>query len=42
MAYKSAHGVDDMVMLSKLANDAIVDNLKKRYAVDSIYVCLPT
>ncbi|EFA81458.1 myosin ID heavy chain [Heterostelium album PN500] len=37
MAYKSQHGVDDMVMLSKIANDSILDNLKKRYAADVIY-----
>eukprot|EP01132_Coremiostelium_polycephalum_P007665 gene7665-9430_t len=37
MAYKSQHGVDDMVMLSKIANDSILDNLKKRYQADVIY-----
>jgi len=37
MAYKSQHGVDDMVMLSKIGNDSILDNLKKRYGGDVIY-----
>eukprot|EP00727_Mastigamoeba_balamuthi_P011334 m51a1_g6823 putative myosin-IC (1126) ;mRNA; f:16060-20597 len=30
-------GVDDMVMLSKLSNDTIVENLKKRYGSEAIY-----
>jgi len=35
--YSSKHGVDDMVMLSKVSNDAVTDNLKKRHAADVIY-----
>eukprot|EP01087_Luapelamoeba_hula_P021080 TRINITY_DN72_c0_g1_i2.p1 TRINITY_DN72_c0_g1~~TRINITY_DN72_c0_g1_i2.p1 ORF type:complete len:745 (-),score=147.61 TRINITY_DN72_c0_g1_i2:1096-3246(-) len=35
--FSSKHGVDDMVMLSSISNDAILDNLKKRYQVDVIY-----
>lgn len=31
-------GVDDMVLLSKISEDAIVDNLKKRYMDDYIFV----
>lgn len=31
-------GVDDMVLLSKITEDAIVDNLKKRYMDDYIFV----
>jgi hypothetical protein len=31
-------GVDDMVLLSKISEDAIVDNLKKRYNDDYIFV----
>lgn len=31
-------GVDDMVLLSKVNEDAIVDNLKKRYMDDQIFV----
>lgn len=34
-------GVDDMVLLSKINEDAIVDNLKKRYMDDYIFVSLP-
>jgi myosin I len=34
-------GVDDMVLLSKISEDAIVDNLKKRYNDDYIFVSLP-
>uniref|UniRef100_A0A3Q4HVB6 Myosin motor domain-containing protein n=1 Tax=Neolamprologus brichardi TaxID=32507 RepID=A0A3Q4HVB6_NEOBR len=30
-------GVDDMVLLSKITEDAIVDNLKKRYMDDYIF-----
>jgi myosin heavy subunit len=37
-AYTSKHGVDDMVMLTSISNDAINDNLKKRFAADLIYV----
>ena len=37
-AYVSKHGVDDMVMLSKISEDAILENLKKRYDSDMIYV----
>nr|P10569.1 RecName: Full=Myosin IC heavy chain [Acanthamoeba castellanii]AAA27707.1 myosin IB heavy chain [Acanthamoeba castellanii] len=37
MAYTSKHGVDDMVMLTSISNDAINDNLKKRFAADLIY-----
>ena len=32
-------GVDDMVLLTKIAEDHIVDNLKKRYMDDWIFVC---
>jgi len=35
--FNSKHGVDDMVMLSSIDNDAITDNLKKRYTADMIY-----
>lgn len=31
-------GVDDMVLLSKITEDAIVENLKKRYMDDYIFV----
>lgn len=31
-------GVDDMVLLSKINEDAITDNLKKRYMDDYIFV----
>ena len=31
-------GVDDMVLLSKINEDAIVENLKKRYMDDYIFV----
>lgn len=31
-------GVDDMVLLSKITEDAIMDNLRKRYMDDYIYV----
>uniref|UniRef100_A0A3B3Z3T7 Myosin motor domain-containing protein n=1 Tax=Poecilia mexicana TaxID=48701 RepID=A0A3B3Z3T7_9TELE len=30
-------GVDDMVLLSKISEDAITDNLKKRYMDDYIF-----
>nr|UEK51396.1 myosin IE [Parasacculina yatsui] len=30
-------GVDDMVMLTRISNDAITDNLKKRFRDDQIY-----
>lgn len=33
-------GVDDMVLLSKITEDAIVENLKKRYMDDYIFVSL--
>lgn len=33
-------GVDDMVLLSKINEDAITDNLKKRYMDDYIFVSL--
>lgn len=39
-AYASKHGVDDMVMLSKISNDGINDNLKKRHEKDIIYVSM--
>lgn len=31
-------GVDDMVLLSKITEEAIVENLKKRYMDDYIFV----
>jgi len=31
-------GVDDMVLLPKVNEDAIIENLKKRYMDDYIYV----
>jgi len=31
-------GVDDMVLLPKISEDAIVENLKKRYMDDYIFV----
>lgn len=33
-------GVDDMVLLSKISEDAITENLKKRYMDDFIFVSL--
>lgn len=33
-------GVDDMVLLSKISEDAITENLKKRYMDDYIFVSL--
>jgi hypothetical protein len=33
--------VDDMVLLPKITEDAIVENLKKRYMDDYIFVSLP-
>lgn len=33
-------GVDDMVLLSKITESAIVENLKKRYMDDYIFVSL--
>ncbi|XP_014209371.1 unconventional myosin-Ie-like [Copidosoma floridanum] len=33
-------GVDDMVLLSKINEDAIVENLRKRYADDYIFTCI--
>lgn len=31
-------GVDDMVLLSKVSEDAIIENLRKRYMDDYIFV----
>eukprot|EP01104_Vermistella_antarctica_P018073 TRINITY_DN6583_c0_g1_i1.p1 TRINITY_DN6583_c0_g1~~TRINITY_DN6583_c0_g1_i1.p1 ORF type:complete len:1214 (+),score=376.93 TRINITY_DN6583_c0_g1_i1:263-3904(+) len=36
-SYTSKHGVDDMVMLTKLNEQGILDNLNKRYDNDMIY-----
>ncbi|XP_063220851.1 unconventional myosin-Ie-like [Bacillus rossius redtenbacheri] len=33
-------GVDDMVLLSKISEDAIVENLRKRYMDDYIFTCI--
>ncbi|XP_071442826.1 unconventional myosin-Ie-like [Hetaerina americana] len=33
-------GVDDMVLLSKITDDAIVENLKKRFMDDYIFTCI--
>ncbi|CAG5101043.1 Similar to Myo1e: Unconventional myosin-Ie (Rattus norvegicus), partial [Cotesia congregata] len=33
-------GVDDMVLLPKITEDAIMDNLRKRYMDDYIYTCI--
>lgn len=33
-------GVDDMVLLAKISEDAITENLKKRYMDDYIFVSL--
>jgi len=33
-------GVDDMVLLPKISDDAIVENLKKRYMDDYIFTCI--
>lgn len=33
-------GVDDMVLLAKISEDAITENLKKRYMDDFIFVSL--
>lgn len=38
MASKNTSGCDDMVMLSKVSNDSILDNLKKRFSDEIIYV----
>lgn len=35
-------GVDDMVLLTKINEDAITDNLKKRYMDDYIFVSFRT
>jgi len=35
--YSSKHGVDDMVMLTKVNNDGITENLSKRFKADVIY-----
>ena len=35
---KGLAGVDDMVMLPKINEGAIVDNLQKRYQANAIYV----
>lgn len=35
-------GVDDMVLISKVTEDAIVENLKKRYMDDQIFVSFKT
>jgi len=35
---KKASGVEDMVLLVKIQESAIVENLKKRYLDDLIYV----
>jgi myosin-1 len=37
MEFPSRHGIDDMVMLTKISNEGIVENLKKRYEKDIIY-----
>lgn len=34
-------GVDDMVLLSKISEEAIVENLKKRFMDDFIFVSFP-
>lgn len=34
-------GVDDMVLLSKISEEAIVENLKKRFMDDYIFVSFP-
>ncbi|KAL6069905.1 Unconventional myosin-Ie [Balamuthia mandrillaris] len=36
-SFSSKHGVDDMVMLSSVSNNGILENLKKRYNADQIY-----
>lgn len=35
---KGASGLEDMVLVNKISDDAIVDNLKKRFMDDLIYV----
>lgn len=37
----STEGVDDMISLTKLNEEAILENLKVRYDKDVIYVCTP-
>ena len=39
---KKASGVEDMVLLVKIQESAIVENLKKRYLDDLIFVSLIT
>lgn len=34
-------GKGDMVLLDPLSEDAVLENLKKRYTAEEIYVCLP-
>lgn len=34
-------GVDDMVLLAKISEEAIVENLKKRFMDDYIFVSFP-
>lgn len=35
---KKAVGLEDMVLVSKISDDAIADNIRKRYNEDLIYV----
>lgn len=37
---KKEIGVSDLTLLSKVSNEAINDNLKKRFEHGEIYVCL--
>jgi len=36
--WKKQVGVEDMVLIQKISEPAIVDNLKKRFMEDCIYV----
>jgi len=36
--WKKQVGVEDMVLIQKISESAIVDNLKKRFMDDTIYV----
>lgn len=37
---KKEEGVPDFVLMDQLTEDAIMDNLSKRFKADTIYVCI--